>query len=119
MGRLSRIPPLLGTVPPVLASMPVDDQERDKQRSVFSPWRALYKTKRWRQLRWATFVRDMFTCQMCGKVEGDSSKLTADHRKPHRGDEALFFDPDNIQTLCTTPCHVKHKQRIEQAEEYR
>ncbi|HEY0123263.1 MAG TPA: hypothetical protein VGC14_16180 [Rhizobium sp.] len=56
---------------------------------------------------------------MCGHVEGDTSKLVADHHKPHRGDRALFFDFDNLKTLCASPCHAKHKQRIEQAAEHR
>lgn len=38
--------------------------------------------------------------------------LVADHRIPHRGDEALFFDPDNLQTLCPD-CHDRNKQREE------
>jgi 5-methylcytosine-specific restriction protein A len=119
MGRLSRIPSLLAAMPPALASMPIDAKDAERKRAEFHPWRALYKTKRWMQLRWATLVRDLFTCQMCGKIEADSSKLVADHKRPHRGDEALFFDPENVETLCASPCHAKHKQRLEQAEEYR
>lgn len=30
-----------------------------------------------------------------------------DHIKPHRGDRALAFDPDNLQSLCK-PCHDRH-----------
>lgn len=35
-----------------------------------------------------------------------------DHILPHRGDQALFWDKDNWQSLCAE-CHNRHKQRIE------
>ncbi|MEP2204764.1 MAG: HNH endonuclease signature motif containing protein [Tateyamaria sp.] len=35
-----------------------------------------------------------------------------DHIIPHRGDEALFNDRNNLQSLCT-PCHSRYKQRSE------
>ena len=48
----------------------------------------------------------------CGKIEGDTSQLVADHRRPHRGDERLFWDERNLQCLCK-PCHDGTKQRQE------
>ncbi|WP_312009777.1 HNH endonuclease [Bradyrhizobium australafricanum] len=36
----------------------------------------------------------------------------ADHIKPHRGNAELFFDPNNLQSLCAA-CHDSTKQRIE------
>jgi 5-methylcytosine-specific restriction endonuclease McrA len=72
-----------------------------------------YKTVRWQRLRWSILKRDGFTCQMCGRVNGKTSELVADHRTPHRGDEALFWDENNLWTLCKSPCHDKHKQRQE------
>lgn len=36
----------------------------------------------------------------------------ADHIKPHKGDEVLFFDLNNLQSLCK-PCHDSDKQREE------
>jgi 5-methylcytosine-specific restriction endonuclease McrA len=78
--------------------------------------RAWYFTQRWKALRWASFVRDGFTCQWptCGRLVVDTSQLVADHRQPHRGDPALFWDPRNLQTLCK-PCHDTHKQRADRA----
>jgi len=104
----------MGTLRPSVAYMPSGEAESDKFRNA-QAWRQWYKTAKWRTLRWATLTRDMFTCQMCGKVEPDSSQLVADHRKPHRGREVLFFDEGNLWTLCKSPCHDKHKQRLEQA----
>lgn len=77
-------------------------------------WRAWYASRRWKALRWATLVRDSFTCQCgCGVTESDTSRLVADHRREHRGDPVLFWDPDNLWTLRADPCHNRIKQREE------
>lgn len=60
----------------------------------------------------AVLVRDLFTCQRCGVIEADTSQLVADHKRPHRGVEALFWDITNLWTLCK-PCHDSWKQREE------
>ena len=114
MGRLSSVRSTLGSVPSRLASVPVDTASRDKERNAFNPLRALYKTKEWRRLRWSILTRDLFTCQMCGRLEANTAKLVCDHRHPHRGDLVRFWDPLNLWTLCK-PCHDGAKQREEQA----
>lgn len=81
------------------------------------PWRAWYKTARWRALRLKVFLRDLYTCQMCGRLEGDTSKLVCDHIKPHRGDERVFWDEANLQTLCKA-CHDTVKQAEEQGTKH-
>jgi 5-methylcytosine-specific restriction endonuclease McrA len=54
------------------------------------PWKAWYKTARWRKLRLTVFLRDHYTCQCgCGQLEADTSRLVCDHKVPHRGDERL------------------------------
>ena len=78
------------------------------------PWKRWYKTARWQALRLKVFLRDLFTCKRCGRIEGNTSLLVCDHIKPHRGDERLFWDEANLQTLCK-PCHDKLKQAEEQA----
>lgn len=35
-----------------------------------------------------------------------------DHKVPHKGDEALFFNPLNLQALCKR-CHDSAKQMLE------
>lgn len=119
MPRLTSMPPRLASVPAKLTSVPLDGAGLEQQRKVFNPLRPLYRTARWARLRWAAFVRDLFTCQMCGRIEPDTSKLVCDHRRPHRGDLELFWDEENLQTLCASPCHSKHKQRMEQAADMR
>lgn len=80
------------------------------------PWKAWYKLARWRALRLRIFLRDLYTCQRkgCGRAEHNTALLVCDHIKPHRGNEALFWDEGNLQTLCKA-CHDKDKQREEQA----
>jgi len=41
--------------------------------------------------------------------------LVVDHIEPHRGDMELFWDSDNLETLCRMPCHDMVKQRHERA----
>lgn len=115
MGRLRSMPSRLGAAPSRLASAsPRTEQQRHAQRDADQHWRAWYKKARWQKLRWSVLVRDLFTCKRCGKVEADSSQLVGDHIRPHRGDEALFWDAGNIQCLCKA-CHDRDKQREERA----
>jgi len=113
------MPARLSGLPSKLTSVPNGAAGLERQRTAFNPLRPLYRTARWFKLRWSVFTRDRFTCQMCGRLESDTSKLVCDHRKPHRGDITLFWDEANLETLCSSPCHSKHKQRLEQAAEMR
>ncbi|WP_267386525.1 HNH endonuclease signature motif containing protein [Sphingomonas sp. GC_Shp_3] len=110
MGKLKALPPRLASLQSRLTHI----ESGERGRAQASPWRAWYNTKRWRQLRWAVLVRDGFTCQWltCGRVEPNSALLVADHKRPHRGDERLFWDETNLQTLCKH-CHDSRKQRAE------
>ena len=58
-------------------------------------------------------VRDLFTCQICRRLEGNTSQLVCDHVEPHRGDVHKFWSGP-FQTLCK-PCHDGQKQREEVA----
>lgn len=113
MGRLSSLPSRLGSAPQRIGAPPKQEQGPPVVRDN-APWRSWYKLARWKRLRLSIFLRDGYVCQMCSALQGDTSKLTCDHVRPHRGDEQLFWSETNLQTLCTEPCHVKHKQRQEQ-----
>lgn len=110
MGRLKTLPSRLSAVAPMVKRQ--TDEEGHSRAA--EPWRAWYSLARWKKLRLATFLRDLFTCQRegCGRVEGETSQLVADHIVPHKGNARLFWDPNNIQTLCK-PCHDRDKQREE------
>jgi 5-methylcytosine-specific restriction enzyme A len=110
MGRLSNLRPRLAAQAPRLKRQ----TDPEGHSPAAEPWRAWYSTARWRRLRSDVLLRDLYTCQMpaCGKVEPNTAQLVADHVVQHRGDERLFWDPANIQTLCK-PCHDRAKQRLE------
>ncbi len=109
------------------------DHHIEASRDAASPLRAKYKTAAWQRLRWSILVRDGFTCQRCGwehplatkaralqaigradLIEGRAPELVADHRRPHRGDEALFWADGNLQCLCKG-CHDGAKQSEERS----
>jgi len=115
MGRLTNLKPQLGSLRPSVAYMPEGDREHDRFRNT-QPWRKWYSLKRWKELRWSILVRDHFTCQRCGKLEGNTSQLVANHKTPHKGNEALFWFPDNLETACK-PCHDGLIQREERRAE--
>jgi 5-methylcytosine-specific restriction protein A len=113
MPRLSSLKSSLPSLASSVAYAPKDEQERDRFRDQ-QHWRKWYRTARWKKLRWAVLLLQGFTCTRCGKLEGDTSQLVADHVKPHRGDEALFWDENNLTCICK-PCHDGAKQREERA----
>lgn len=115
MAKLKAIGSHIAALKPAIGYLQQEPTSRDARRLIYSPWRKWYTTPRWRQLRLRIFERDGYTCQWpgCGRVEGNTSRLVADHRIPHRGDERLFWDEGNLQTLCK-PCHDGPKQRAEQ-----
>ncbi len=117
MGRLTSLKPRISAVAPRIGQATGDERGRDRQRVVEEPWRRWYRTARWRKVRQAVFLRDRYTCRMagCGRLDGDTSRLVCDHVRPHRGDEALFWDERNLQTLCK-PCHDSAKQAAERRQ---
>lgn len=112
MGKLKRLGSPLATLSPRVAR----GFDREGHSRSAEPWRKWYSLKRWKDLRWAVFLRDRFTCQMdgCGRVQPNPSRLVGDHRTPHRGDPDLFWNPDNVHTLCKS-CHDSLKQAQERA----
>ncbi len=111
MGRLTSLPSRLATLQSRVAQI----AQGERGRREANPWRAWYNTSRWYRLRHAVLLRDGYQCQWpgCGRIEPRSSQLVADHKQAHRGDERLFWDERNLQTLCK-PCHDGRKQRAEQ-----
>ena len=118
MGRLKSMPPRLATMAPRIGSVPVDERARSRQRDADQSWRAWYKTARWQKLRRQVLLRDLFTCKqtgviLVGKHPAPDSPVV-DHIKPHRGDERLFWDAANLQTV-SKAFHDSEKQKQERA----
>jgi len=114
MGRLKSIGPRIASIPSRLGYATGDEAARHRHRDATQSWRSWYKTARWQKLRWSILVRDLFRCRKCDHIVADTSRLVADHIVPHRGDERLFWDEKNLQTLCKD-CH----DRVKQSEERR
>lgn len=58
---------------------------------------------RWRKAR-ATYLQSHPLCVHCRQRGRVTAATDVDHIKPHRGDQALFWDKDNWQALCAS-CH--------------
>ncbi|WP_306150632.1 HNH endonuclease [Roseovarius sp. MMSF_3281] len=123
MGKLAGrgLPSRLGSV----ASRPgraagQSQVDLDRQRSQAQPWRKWYYTKRWRDLKAKIHARDGYICCQTGvllsgrKHAPDSPVL--DHKVPHRGDPALFWDETNLQTV-SKQWHDSVKQSMERRGE--
>lgn len=79
-------------------------------------WSHLYNTPQWKALRKEALRRDGYKCRRTGVMlrQGRTHPHSAvvDHIKPHRGDEALFFDLNNLQSV-SKAYHDSAKQRVE------
>jgi 5-methylcytosine-specific restriction enzyme A len=123
MGRLKSAAPTVATLRPVVGYLSSEARERvrDKvRRNRPDSLRHLYNTKRWRcpktGMRRLVLDRDEHACQMCGCLLIGSKHAPnspiVDHKKPHRGNLALFWDIENLQALCKS-CHDSTKQAME------
>jgi 5-methylcytosine-specific restriction protein A len=87
------------------------NREYDRRREAENPWRAWYKTGRWQALRRAQLVKQPLCC-FCEARGRIVAATVCDHVEPHRGDSTLFWNEDNLQSLCAD-CHNSDKARIE------
>jgi 5-methylcytosine-specific restriction protein A len=84
---------------------------RDKLMLKRSDYSHLYKDRRWRWLRLERLSSEPL-CRMCAIRNRVVAAEHVDHIKPHKGNEVLFYDYDNTQSLCGS-CHNSAKQGIE------
>lgn len=75
------------------------------------PWKHLYNRAAWKRLRLAQLRRQPL-CVMCERSGKATAAGVVDHVVPHKGDEALFFDAGNLQSLCATH-HDASKSKAE------
>lgn len=68
---------------------------------------------KWQQAR-ERFLRAHPLCCYCERDGYVTAATVVDHRIPHRGDQALFWDEANWMPLCAT-CHSSTKQREEKS----
>lgn len=65
----------------------------------------LYDTPDWRWLRAAHIAQHPLCVECLGRGVRRPA-IVVDHIKPHGGDVDLFFDIENLQSLCR-PCHSR------------
>ena len=85
-------------------------------RDTTQPWRAWYRTPRWRVLRLQVLKRDLYQCRqtgvlLVGTYPAEDSPVV-DHIRPHRGDPELFWDETNLQAV-SKGWHDSVKQSLE------
>jgi len=73
----------------------------------------LYNTQRWRDLRIQCFERDDYRCTQCGLQLPEG--LEAHHIIRPMGDEALFFNLNNLRCVCKA-CHQRVTQKQTRGE---
>ena len=99
----------------------MSEPQRSQHRDQTQHWRGWYKTARWQRLRKKILNRDRWQCQQTGVilVGGKTAPNSAvvDHKQAHRGDEALFWDEDNLQAV-SKEYHDKVKQSMERSGRY-
>lgn len=65
----------------------------------------LINSPEWRELRAVQLHRNPL-CKECMSAGKLTPATQVDHIEPHRGRVELFFDEDNLQSLCA-PCHSR------------
>ncbi len=86
----------------------------DQRSAEAAQYRRMYKTARWSKLRQRHLDMSPL-CVYCLRQDEVEPATVVDHIQPHKGDEALFWSPDNLQSLCG-PCHDRVKPREERGQ---
>lgn len=74
-------------------------ETREEMRN--TQWRRdIHNASTWNKLRYLVLKRDGGRCCLCGRSAADGVKLHIDHIKPASIYPDLYYDPDNLQTLC-------------------
>lgn len=74
-------------------------------------YKNLYNSKQWQRLRYYQLLKHPL-CKFCADLGLITNARIVDHIQPHKGDESLMFNADNLQSLCKS-CHDKVKATIE------
>lgn len=77
----------------------------------YDAYQFLYKTKSWQARRLWQLHREPY-CRTCTRKQRFIAATVADHIIPHRGNRRLFWDRNNLQSLCGV--HHNDKTRQEQ-----
>ncbi|MGC7561347.1 HNH endonuclease [Pasteurella sp. PK-2025] len=81
------------------------------QKTKRKDWHFLYSRKAWKQLRLDHLAKEPL-CVFCMRDGKLTPATVVDHIKAHKGDLNLFFDENNLQSLCKLH-HDSSKQKAE------
>lgn len=82
----------------------------DRRSEEAQSWRWLYFTSEWRdELRPTQLLCEPF-CRECARRGIRTPATDVDHIVDHKGDETLFRDPANLESLCHS-CHSRKTAR--------
>lgn len=113
MPKLTTLKPRLKAMAPKLKTA---REVRDTRYSPDAQVRSWYKSARWQALRLEVLARDLYTCRQTGVVLTGKSPApnspVVDHVIPHKGDERLFWDPNNLQAV-SKAYHDSDKRKME------
>ncbi len=70
-----------------------------------------YNDRKWHKLR-RRHLSEHPLCVLCQRLKRVTVATVVDHIEPHRGNEVLFWNPGNLQSLCPH-CHSSVKQAEE------
>lgn len=73
-------------------------------------YKYLYNTNRWKTSA-KKFIYHNPICTYCGRMA-----TVVNHKVPHRGNEALFWDKANWESVCK-PCHDSTVKKLENGKE--
>ena len=83
--------------------------KKDQRSAEAQAWRWLYGTEAWKRLRGDQLLAEPFCRECAGR--GVRAKATdVDHIRDHKGDWAVFTDPENLESLCHS-CHSRKTAR--------
>jgi len=88
---------------------PAHQPRRAERSEEAKAWRWMYQTDAWKQLRGSQLLREPF-CRTCAGRGLRVPATDVDHIQDHKGDWALFADPDNLESLCHS-CHSRKTAR--------
>ena len=78
-------------------------KEIDREYNSSRPYKKLYNSSRWQDLRRYVLNKQPL-CVECLKNNRITPATVVDHIEPHKGNEDLFYDINNLQSLCKS-CH--------------
>lgn len=84
----------------VAAAVVAERAKQAIQRASNSPDADFYKSRAWREVRYAALVRSDGRCCACGFSSRQGAELHVDHIKPRSLYPALALELDNLQVLC-------------------